>query len=102
MTAIRTPTGNRIELTPQLAKELRATVPNSAVDQDKVRRYAKTIRADHWRDDGRITLSANGTLVNGKHRCHAVLTASQPITVELYRAPFQNRPAVSRSRSPWN
>jgi hypothetical protein len=88
------------ELTPRYAAELLETIkppgpqltirgrtadsfgmhPNSMI---KIARFADEIKAGNWAPGSVILLSASGRLMDGSHRCRAVILAGKPISVDL-------------------
>lgn len=72
-------------LTPALAEALIArNVRNRNVSRSRVASYAKEIREGRWSDNGQtIVVADNGELLDGGHRCHAVLLADIAIPIIL-------------------
>lgn len=72
--------GRAIE--PSDAAELLATIGCPAPGLDDaatIRRYAAVMRRGDWLDGGLIEIDASGRLVNGFHRCHAVIASGVAI-----------------------
>lgn len=74
-----------IELTPHKAHELLGTnLNNRSLRRHQVERYARDILADSWQFTGEaIQVDWDGNLINGQHRCHAVIMAEKSIKVLL-------------------
>lgn len=76
----------KILLTPDLAREMLANnyEDNRKIRRSTVSRYANDIKEGRWnyevsRFQDPIILSKNGALLNGQHRCSAVVEADTPI-----------------------
>ena len=77
-----------IELTPEKAKEFlkHNYIKNRKVRMSWVNTMAQDIKDDRWNydisevDQG-LSITPDGTLINGQHRCHAVIKADKPIKV---------------------
>lgn len=76
-----------LSLTPDLAAEfLRANLANRKVSRSTVATYAQAITRGEWQLNGEpIIVSDSGQLLNGQHRCHAVISAKRPIDVLIVR-----------------
>lgn len=81
----KTITTEIIELTPQKAHELLGTnVNNRSLRRRQVEKYARDIIANEWQLTGEaIQVDWDGNLINGQHRCHAVIMAGKAINVFL-------------------
>lgn len=82
------PTDKKIRicyLTPALAEALIArNVHNRNVSRSRVASYAKEIREGRWSDNGQtIVVADSGELLDGGHRCHAVILAGIAIPIVL-------------------
>lgn len=76
-----------VTLTPQMAHELLASNSNNrSLRMREVERYARDIIAGNWQLTGEpIQVDWNGNLLNGQHRCNAVILANKPIQVFIIR-----------------
>lgn len=76
-----------IKLTPQIAAEfLKSNKSNRALSRSVVTTYAAAIRRNEWLLNGEaICLDTHGNLLQGQHRCHAVIAADKPIDVVVVR-----------------
>ena len=74
-----------VTLTPQMAHQLLTTnVNNRKLRIREVERYARDILAGNWKLTGEaIQVDWHGNLINGQHRCNAVIMANKPIEVLL-------------------
>lgn len=75
-----------IWLTPEFAEFLLKTVPDfqRKVSRIRVNQFAQEIEAGKWRLNGEsICLDNKGQLINGQHRCRAVIKAQRPIEISL-------------------
>lgn len=83
-----------VSLTPAMAKEMLASisqipkgtheVEQRAVNLDAINRYALQIKSGQWALNGEpIIISSDGYLLDGQHRCHAVIKAEIPIDVMI-------------------
>jgi hypothetical protein len=74
-----------IELTPQKAHALLGkNINNRSLRHRQVEKYARDILTDSWQLTGEaIQVDWDGNLLNGQHRCHAVIMADKPIKVLL-------------------
>lgn len=86
MTNIRRKT---IELTPELASQYLSKIYDGQrkINKGHVKQLSRDIREGRWNNDARqfdpIMLSPNGELLNGQHRCKAVVDAEKSIVVDL-------------------
>lgn len=74
-------------LTPELAAQyLAASKGNRSIRKRKVKTYVRVIEDNLWRltHEG-IAFDIHGTLVDGHHRCHAVVDSGIPIRVLVFR-----------------
>jgi hypothetical protein len=74
-------------LTPQLARQWLTAggwtpTPPAPGHQDRVNHYAAAMRAGQWRDNSPITFRS-GRLVDGVHRCWAVIRSEVTIQVAV-------------------
>lgn len=84
-----------VELTPELAKEMLSNNygRNRKIRRTVIKRYAEDIRDGKWCNEASyiqdpIMISEKGELINGQHRCHAVVEAGKSIQVcVLYDVP---------------
>lgn len=53
------------------------------LDEDLARSYARVMRAGEWRGDSELTITMDGRLNDGQHRCRAVVLSGRPINFEL-------------------
>jgi hypothetical protein len=74
-----------VELTPELAAALLSrNESNRKLRSTKLDQYIRDIEEDRWQFNGEtITVSNDGKLNNGQHRCHAVLSAGKSIETLL-------------------
>ena len=74
-----------VTLTPKMAHQLLTTnVNNRKLRIREVERYARDILAGNWKLTGEaIQVDWHGNLINGQHRCNAVIMANKPIEVLL-------------------
>ncbi len=72
-----------IELTPAIAGDLlQRNTGNRKVSRTTVLQYAGAMRRGEWQLNGEpIILGKNGRLLNGQHRCHAVVVAKVNVPV---------------------
>jgi hypothetical protein len=75
-------------LTPELARGLLNTVANARLAQWKIVHLAKTIAADRF-PATTIIVTKDGRLVDGRHRCAAVVRSGVPIRVYLTAADYE-------------
>lgn len=70
-----------LQLTPTQANELlEKNDGNRRISQSVVDKYARDIREGNWRMNGQtIKIGVTGRLLDGQHRCAAVLKAERPI-----------------------
>lgn len=75
------------ELTPELAKQWLATMrPNRPCTLSHVMKIADQITAGLWNARvAPIRFDGNGRMVDGQHRCHAVIITGQPVEVMIER-----------------
>ncbi len=71
-------------LTPKSARNYlqRTGVPLEALLDEKTHAYANEIRAGKWRPGSVLWIRTNGTIVDGLHRCAAVILADKEILCE--------------------
>lgn len=76
-----------VTLTPQMAHELLAhNTNNRSLRNREVERYARDIISGNWQLTGEpIQIDWNGNLLNGQHRCNAVIMANKAIEVFIIR-----------------
>ena len=76
-----------ITLTPELASNfLRSNSGNRPLSRNIVQLYSSAIKRGEWMLNGEaIAFDTSGRLVNGQHRCHAVIDAKQPINTAVVR-----------------
>ena len=74
-------------LTPTLARQLLEQNPINRVIQPKlVTKYASDMKADRWQNNGEtVVISESGNLLDGQHRCRAVLKSGVTIPVFVVR-----------------
>jgi hypothetical protein len=74
-----------ITLTPQLAKELLAKNKNNrAVNRNTMLSYAHQMKKGKWKLNGEtISIDIDGNVLNGQHRCYAVIESNTSIEVIL-------------------
>jgi len=82
----------RIDLTPEMAKELlENNYPlNRALSMPVVLKYADDIRNGRWNEDVSdidqpLATDEYGRLIQGQHRCNAVIEANKPIRTYIVR-----------------
>jgi len=73
-------------LTVKTATELLASLgrkPNyRPLSKNRIAQYVAAIKSGRWRDNGNtIGIDPEGVMINGQHRCHAVIIAKQSIPV---------------------
>jgi hypothetical protein len=76
--------GNLLNLSPALASTLLAGTkmrPPTASHLVTIEKFAQTMSAGSWRDGGFITITSDGILLDGCHRCHAVIASQTTIRV---------------------
>ena len=75
------------EITPDKASEyLSNNAHHRKVKQKKVDSYVKDLQEGTWRLNGKtITFDANGRLLGGQHRLHAVVQSGMPLTTLVVR-----------------
>lgn len=80
-------TTEQVRLTPNLASDfLKSNKGNRQVSERTVHLYASAIRRGEWVMNGEaIVFDRSGRLVNGQHRCHAVIASDTPIDVLVVR-----------------
>lgn len=91
----------RVELTPLLANELlKSNDGNRGVSPVAVAQFSSDITANRWALNGEpIIIAKNGLLVDGQHRCHAVIDANKSIeTVFVFGVEPQSRLTVDVGR----
>lgn len=76
----------KVHLTPQMAKEIleKNYENNRKINWSHVAKLSSDIKNDNWNADvsqfnGAICIAVDGTLVDGQHRCQAVVVANRPI-----------------------
>lgn len=76
-----------IVLTPELAaRYLETTDRQRSVSSRLVARLATEIRAGRWQHTHQgLAFDLDGRLIDGQHRCHAVIAADQAITIQVTR-----------------
>lgn len=76
---------HNVNLTPGLAMELlKLGRENRNVRNSVVAGYARQIRDGHWNYTSEaISFNQDGKMMNGQHRCLAVVTAGKPIRVDF-------------------
>jgi hypothetical protein len=74
-----------VDLTPQLARLLLdKNKGNRSLNENRVLLYAEDIVAGRWAFNGeQITLSREGWMTNGQHRCEAVVLADKPVKTAI-------------------
>lgn len=81
--------GERVTLTPELAREWLARTNPSFIpalyEPLLVARYAEAMRGHRWRPGSFIAMTAAGELVDGFHRCAAVVLGGASIEVTIER-----------------
>jgi len=72
-------------LNPESAKRLLANNPNNRPLRDKrINKLAKAILENRWQFNGAsIVVDNRGVMLDGQHRCHAVIRAKKPIKTVL-------------------
>jgi hypothetical protein len=76
--------GNLLTLSPSLAALLLSRTkmrPPTATHLVTIEKFAQTMSAGSWRDGGFITITSDGRLRDGCHRCHAVIASQTTIRV---------------------
>ena len=67
-------------ITPQVAKSLLKTAEkNRAINRSRILRYSQAMRLDEWTLAQPLMLDADGKLLDGQNRMHAVIHANRPI-----------------------
>lgn len=79
------PTMTVVELTPQLAESLlKQNISNRPLDTRYAARVANAIRRGEWKLNGdTIRVSRSGRLLDGQHRCTAVVQAGVSVTTMM-------------------
>ncbi len=72
-------------LSPEFAAQLLKTVINNrSISRLKIMQYANDISNGKWQDNGEtIKIDKHGALMDGQHRCHAIVEADKPIEVYI-------------------
>ena len=75
------------EITPVRASEyLSNNAHHRKVKQKKIDSYVKDLKEGTWQLNGKtITFDANGRLLGGQHRLHAVVQSGTPLTTLVVR-----------------
>jgi hypothetical protein len=93
--------GEYRDLTPEYAQELLDTLTAPRFDKSRVTTYAERMRTGRWLDDDAyhsvrlaieleaVKLSQSGALMNGRHRCRAVIESGVTIKVLVVTSPHQ-------------
>jgi hypothetical protein len=69
------------KITPATAKKWEGSQRNRKTSRAGVRKLVRAIRANEWRETGdAIKISTRGVLVDGGHRCRAIVESGQSIT----------------------
>jgi hypothetical protein len=77
------------DLTPDWAAELLATLTDPKFDERRIKVYTGRMLAGHWRMST-IVLSQNGKhLLDGRHRCRAVVASGVTVRVLVTESPHQ-------------
>jgi hypothetical protein len=75
-------------LTPELAARLLATLAVPKVDAERVAHYAREIAGGRFKPGGVISVSSiTGGLLDGRHRCAAVVQCGVSVPVVLVHVP---------------
>lgn len=76
-----------IMLTPAIAEEFMThNLHNRPIRPNKVAAYARDIKAGSWRRSPQpIMFDVNGKMIDGQHRCHAVIQTSIPVWTLVVR-----------------
>lgn len=81
----------KVLLTPEMAKSIldKNFTGNRSVNMNTVSKYASAILDGLWKEDmskyqDPICVTEDGTLINGQHRCLAVIYAGKPISTWIY------------------
>jgi hypothetical protein len=76
-----------VELTPELAEKwLGKNLGNRNLRRQKVLQYARDMREGNWQTSGQaIQFDWDGRLIDGQHRCEAVIESGVTITVLLVK-----------------
>lgn len=74
-------------ITPEKSAEYLANnAHHRKVKQKKITSYVKDLQEGKWRMNGKtITFDANGRLLGGQHRLHAVIQSGVPLTTLVVR-----------------
>jgi len=92
----------KIELTPEMAKQLLERNPsNRTISLDVCRKYARDILAGRWALNGEtIVVSDDGFLNDGQHRCGAVVIAQRSIhTMIAFGVSRESRTTVDAGKA---
>jgi hypothetical protein len=68
------------DLTPDYARELLGTLTEPKYDERRVKIYTGRMLAGHW-NPSTIVVSRNGNLIDGRHRCRAVIASGVTVPV---------------------
>jgi hypothetical protein len=76
-----------MEITPKVAKQLLRTIPKAIFNERRVQCYTEEMLRGRFRANSVIKLSKRGDLLlDGRHRCCAVIKSGQTIRVRVERA----------------
>jgi hypothetical protein len=77
------------DLTPELARQLLDTLTDPKFDEHRVKVYTGRMLAGHWKFST-IVVSRNGKrLLDGRHRCRAVVASGVTVRVLVVESPHQ-------------
>lgn len=91
-----------VELTPELAEKLlEANTHNRAISPYRLNQLTEQILADEWVLNGEaIKIAADGTLLDGQHRCAAVVKAGKSIeTLVITGLPNMSQETMDTGKS---
>jgi hypothetical protein len=98
-----------IELTPDYARELLESMvemtgfgtPINDIEQATVDDYAAAMTAGEWQLREPLWLTACGRLLNGQHRCAAVIQSGETIVTYLARVKVTAEEMYRRAEALW-
>src|SRR5262245_34900010 len=81
------PTAEVVEVSPALAEEWLSKNPNNRnLRRPVVDSYARDMSAGHWHLNGEtIKFAANGELLDGQHRLHAIAVSGNSVSMVVIR-----------------
>lgn len=88
MTSTRSPCPDWRDLTPEWAQQLLDTLPSPKFAESRIPVYARRMLAGDWQPST-IKVSRSGKLLDGRHRCAAVILSGVTIKVLVCTSPHQ-------------